>query len=127
MPQSKQEARSFNREQRDEMLIRQEYMCGGCGDSVWRKPNYLRQAHHIVPYFAGGATQVENGVILCPTCHVTADNMNIIGTIYNANGGTPIETAHPSMIASQSSHKKALQKIQANRNNRDLVRKIRGT
>lgn len=126
MPQSN-EARKFNRGQRDEMLIRQEYMCGGCGESMWRKPSYLRQAHHIVPYFAGGATRVENGVILCPTCHVSADNLNIIGTIYNGNGGTPIETADPSMIASQHTHSIALQKIANNRSNPDLVRKIRGT
>lgn len=71
--------RKFSRDQKREMAEYQEYMCGRCGRSFWRQPLGTVQAHHISLFSKGGATVVENGVLLCPACHKDTDNEAIYG------------------------------------------------
>lgn len=79
------EQRFFNHEQKEEMLIRQEYMCGSCGEDLYGDHIGANPAHHILPVWAGGNTTVENGVILCHACHVLWDNRAVIGNFYPGN------------------------------------------
>lgn len=78
--------RRFSGEQKREMAERQEYICGGCGQSFWRKPLSSVQAHHIWPFSFGGVTETQNGVLLCPECHHKADKYTMIeGRVWPGN------------------------------------------
>lgn len=78
--------RKFSVEQKREMAERQEYICGGCGRSFWRKPLSSVQAHHIWPFSFGGITETQNGVLLCPECHKKADHDVLIeGRVWPGN------------------------------------------
>lgn len=113
--------RFFTREQKDILLARQEYMCGECGRDLWRMPGRYLAAHHIVSHWQGGATDVDNGVILCPDCHLKYDTISIVGTIYP---GVDVSQAEPSMIENRRAFFEGLTKIRHNRNNPQLTLKI---
>lgn len=78
--------RKFSYDQKVEMGERQEFCCGSCGRSFWRKPLGSLQAHHILPFSKNGATVIENGILLCPDCHRVADQEALIhGRIYGGD------------------------------------------
>ena len=55
--------RSATEAQRAALIVRDKH-CIGCGRSaVWC------EAHHIVEWFKGGATDIDNLVLVCPSCH----------------------------------------------------------
>jgi len=58
--------RAFSRRQRRAMAVRDGAECviPGC-----RVPAYRCEAHHVVSWFEGGATDVGNGVLVCPFHH----------------------------------------------------------
>lgn len=58
--------REFNEAQKTTMYNQQRGICPDCGK------HYLKaemHAHHIVPWYNGGATELANGVMLCEECH----------------------------------------------------------
>lgn len=79
------EKRLYSHEDKRIMLERQEYQCGECGMDLWREPIGKGQGHHILPYSMGGATTIENGVILCQTCHTYHDTQAICGNMYGGD------------------------------------------
>ena len=74
--------RFFSQEEKEQLLINQEFMCGECGDDLWGDHIGRNPAHHILPVWAGGATVLENGVILCHECHLLWDNRAVVGFYY---------------------------------------------
>jgi len=57
--------RQFNDAQRTTLYNRQKGICPDCGK------HYLKadmEAHHITPWYNGGITELENGVMLCKEC-----------------------------------------------------------
>lgn len=58
--------RQFSEAQRTALYNRQKGICPDCGK------HYLKadmHAHHIVPWYNGGMTDLSNGVMLCKNCH----------------------------------------------------------
>jgi hypothetical protein len=58
--------REFNEAQKTTMYNQQCGICPDCGK------HYLKaemHAHHIVPWYNGGVTELANGVMLCEECH----------------------------------------------------------
>lgn len=58
--------RKFSEAQRTALYNRQKGICPDCGK------HYLKadmHAHHIVPWYNGGLTDLSNGVMLCKECH----------------------------------------------------------
>ena len=58
--------REFNEAQKTTMYNQQRGICPDCGK------HYLKEemhAHHIVPWYNGGVTELANGVMLCEECH----------------------------------------------------------
>ena len=58
--------RKFSDAQRTALYNRQKGICPDCGQ------HYLKadmDAHHIVPWYSGGMTDLTNGVMLCKECH----------------------------------------------------------
>ena len=58
--------RQFSEAQRSTLYNRQKGICPDCGQ------HYLKadmHAHHIVPWYNGGITDLTNGVMLCKNCH----------------------------------------------------------
>lgn len=76
------ENRKYSAEQKITALEYQEYMCGFCGQDLWRHNLSICEAHHIVPWSLGGATTQENLIVLCPTCHTLHDNLAMCGVFY---------------------------------------------
>lgn len=76
------ENRKFSIDQKITSLERQEYMCGYCGQDLWRHDLSICEAHHIVPYSMQGASTSENLIVLCPNCHTLHDNLAICGVFY---------------------------------------------
>lgn len=58
--------RKFNDNQRDILYKRQKGICPDCGQHFIKGD---MQAHHIIPWYNGGITELENGVMLCKECH----------------------------------------------------------
>ncbi|GAA4168615.1 HNH endonuclease signature motif containing protein [Gryllotalpicola koreensis] len=58
--------RAFSRRQRRAMAVRDGGACIIPGCHV---PGYRAEAHHVLSWFEGGATDVDNGVLLCPFHH----------------------------------------------------------
>lgn len=46
---------------------------GGCAFPGCKAPEHCCEAHHIVPWWAGGRTSLENLVLLCPHHHGTVE------------------------------------------------------
>lgn len=60
--------RRFSEAQRTALYNRQKGFCPDCGE------HYLKadmHAHHIIPWYKGGITELSNGVMLCKECHTT--------------------------------------------------------
>ena len=58
--------RQFSEAQRSTLYNKQKGICPDCGQ------HYLKadmHAHHIVPWYNGGITDLSNGVMLCKECH----------------------------------------------------------
>ena len=58
--------RQFSEAQRTALYNRQKGICPDCGQ------HYLKadmHAHHVVPWYNGGMTDLSNGVMLCKGCH----------------------------------------------------------
>ena len=58
--------RAFNDYQRVTMYNRQKGICPDCGNHFLKDEMH---AHHIVPWYNGGRTELDNGVMLCEECH----------------------------------------------------------
>ena len=59
-------ARAFSNSQRVALYNRQKGICPDCGK------HYVigdMHAHHITPWYNGGLTELNNGVMLCKECH----------------------------------------------------------
>jgi hypothetical protein len=59
-------ARKFNDVQRTALYNRQKGICPVCGEHFLKSE---MEAHHIVPWYDGGVTELENGEMLCKNCH----------------------------------------------------------
>ena len=58
--------RAFNDYQRTKMYNDQKGICPDCGKHF---PKDKMHAHHIIPWYNGGRTELDNGVMLCEECH----------------------------------------------------------
>jgi hypothetical protein len=60
--------RQFNDVQRTTLYNRQKGICPDCGQYFSKADMH---AHHIIPWYGGGRTELENGVMLCKKCHTS--------------------------------------------------------
>lgn len=58
--------RAFSEAQRTTLYSRQKGICPDCGKHFIKADMH---AHHIVPWYSGGVTELANGVMLCKNCH----------------------------------------------------------
>ena len=58
--------RQFSEPQRSTLYNRQNGICPDCGQHFLKADMH---AHHIVPWYNGGLTEISNGVMLCKECH----------------------------------------------------------
>ena len=58
--------RQFSEAQRSTLYNRQKGICPDCGQHYLKSDMH---AHHIVPWYNGGITDLSNGVMLCKECH----------------------------------------------------------
>lgn len=58
--------RAFSESQRTVLYNRQKGKCADCGQQFLKADMH---AHHIIPWFNGGRTELDNGVMLCKACH----------------------------------------------------------
>lgn len=58
--------RQFSEAQRTALYNRQKGICPDCGKHHLKADMH---AHHIVPWYNGGMTDMSNGVMLCKECH----------------------------------------------------------
>lgn len=58
--------RAFNEAQKTTLYNRQKGICPDCGKHFLKSEMH---AHHIVPWYNGGLTELDNGVMLCKECH----------------------------------------------------------
>ena len=58
--------RAFSPYQRDTMYNRQKGICPDCGRHFLKDE---MEAHHIIPWYNGGRTELDNCVMLCKECH----------------------------------------------------------
>ena len=58
--------RQFNEAQRSALYNRQKGICPDCGQHCLKADMH---AHHIIPWYNNGVTELSNGVMLCKTCH----------------------------------------------------------
>ena len=58
--------RQFSEAQRTALYNRQKGICPDCGKHHLKADMH---AHHIVPWYNGGLTDMSNGVMLCKECH----------------------------------------------------------
>lgn len=58
--------RQFSEPQRSTLYKRQNGICPDCGQHFIKSEMH---AHHIVPWYNGGITDLTNGVMLCKECH----------------------------------------------------------
>lgn len=58
--------RKFSEAQRSTLYNRQKGICPDCGQHFLKAD---MQAHHKVPWYNGGITELSNGVMLCTGCH----------------------------------------------------------
>lgn len=58
--------RQFNEAQRSTLYNRQKGICPDCGQHFLKADMH---AHHIIPWYNHGITDLSNGVMLCKECH----------------------------------------------------------
>lgn len=63
---ARDERRRFSWRQCLTLLRAAGYRCQACGASV---VDVEWHAHHIIPHAEGGETEIDNGQVLCVTCH----------------------------------------------------------
>lgn len=117
------ENRFFTQDEKRFMLDRQEYMCGECGDDLWGEHIGANEAHHILPVWAGGTTEIENGVVLCPSCHAMWDRLSVVGYFYPEF--QDIEQFQDDQIGNPEKYKRAYNSIALNRKKQHLQYLIR--
>jgi superfamily II DNA or RNA helicase len=61
--------RLFTDAQRTRIASRQHRQCSECGNDLLD----IFHIHHVIPWALGGLTEEDNGVAVCPDCHLTAD------------------------------------------------------
>lgn len=88
---------------------------------LWEEPLGMGQAHHILPYSMGGATSIDNEVVLCPNCHVYYDNLAMCGVMY---GGYDIHDMEPSQVRNDHLRNESIHKAKINKNNPSIARVI---
>ena len=59
--------RQFSDAQRTALYNRQKGICPDCGQHFLKAD---MQAHHIIPWYNDGVTELSNGVMLCKECHI---------------------------------------------------------
>lgn len=59
--------RAFNSTQRNAMYNKQKGICPDCNKHFMESEMH---AHHIIPWYKGGITELSNGVMLCKECHI---------------------------------------------------------
>ena len=59
-------ARAFSNSQRTALYNRQKGICPDCGKHFVIGDMH---AHHVIPWYNGGLTELNNGVMLCKECH----------------------------------------------------------
>lgn len=82
--------RCFNRAQRRALAARD----GGCIIPGCDTPAWATEVHHVVPWWHGGATHTDNGVLLCWFHHRSIDSS---GWRIRMNDGTPEVMPPPGM------------------------------
>ena len=110
--------RWFSSTDKHELLDRQLYECWGCGGDL-SELGTLAPAHHILPYWAGGETVLENAVVLCPTCHVIWDNRAVIGEFWPDNNLTDFE---PEQVRDEERFFEAFKKTYKNKQKNLLIK-----
>lgn len=127
----KKERRYFSQEEKTLMLERQEYMCGCCGENLWK--SHLEDisfsefhAHHILPYSMGGATTLDNGVILCIDCHEYYTILSRGGYLYGGGdeGSYNAWDMQPGQVSNPSATLEAIALILQNRLNPAVLETI---
>ena len=61
--------RAFSDVQRTTLYNRQKGLCAHCGQHFLKKD---MEAHHKIPWYNGGLTELNNGEMLCKECHTQA-------------------------------------------------------
>jgi superfamily II DNA or RNA helicase len=61
--------RLFTDAQRTRIASRQHRQCSECGNDL---PDIFH-IHHVIPWALGGLTEEDNGVAVCPDCHLRAE------------------------------------------------------
>jgi HNH endonuclease len=73
--------KEFSRTTMQEAFARQGGYCASCGIRIWKmgregamwhKFGESAEAHHVRPVLAGGTAHVENCVVVCRACHISA-------------------------------------------------------
>jgi hypothetical protein len=82
--------RRFNRSQRRALAARD----GGCIIPGCDTPAWATEAHHVIPWWHGGATHTDNGVLLCWFHHRSIDSS---GWRIRMIGGAPEVMPPPGM------------------------------
>lgn len=67
-------SRSFNNSQKTFIWNRQKGLCGSCSQNLFDEVDI--EYHHILNYKDGGASIVENAVMLCEGCHLHCHDYN---------------------------------------------------
>ena len=99
---------AFSRLLKQKIKEEQNFRCDKCG----KKTKYL-QVHHRVPQCLGGTDTRPNGVALCASDHVEADNEALLeGIIYP---GIPIEHAPANLFKNKNIRQKTIYKYTARR------------
>lgn len=73
---AKRDGKEFDAYERQQLLERDQHRCQmpGCGnDQQWQL-----EAHHIIPIEQGGDNALDNGIILCRTCHASIRNREML-------------------------------------------------
>lgn len=84
------EKKNVRRKFRSTVFSRDKHKCRKCGEAKFRL-NYCLDAHHITDRneMPNGGYVPENGIALCPRCHIKAEK-------YHATGGQEhVEGFHP--------------------------------
>lgn len=66
--------RFFTAAQRDLIASRQRQGCHQCGEAL--QPGF--HVHHVIPWALGGRTEEDNGIAVCPDCHLHAEIRELI-------------------------------------------------
>ena len=74
-PPRRDPRRLFTSAERAQIAARQHHACAVCQHDL---PDRFH-VHHIIPWANGGPTQPDNGIAVCPECHVSAPIAELAG------------------------------------------------